>query len=101
MPDGVYDYLQSTRCAQPWQQAIVSHCFSSLLMPSQVRKMAPGTWGAMATNGLEPMELRAIAHALKLANVGRPPAMRFETSIDEKVCHWCCYPSPLMATDGH
>ena len=38
-----------------------------LLEPDAVRKMPPGSFVAMGTNGLSPVEIRAIAHALRLA----------------------------------
>ena len=57
----------------------------ALLTPDEVRKMAPGSWVAMGTSGLEPLEIRTIAYALKLAGVSGAAALRFETIILEKV----------------
>ena len=46
--------------------------------PEVVRKMPPGTFVAMGTNGLTPVEIRCIAYALRLASVAGAAQLRFE-----------------------
>lgn len=56
-----------------------------LMPPDDVRRMAPGSFVAMGTNGLEPTELRAVAHALSEAAPTGAGAQRFMAMLHEKV----------------
>ena len=50
-----------------------------------MRKMPPGSFVAMGTNGLTDIEVRCIAHALKLANVAGAAALRFQEMVSAKL----------------
>jgi hypothetical protein len=53
--------------------------------PEEVRRLAPGSFVAMGTSGLEPTELRAVMHALVLAATPGAAAHKFLTMVEEKV----------------
>ena len=53
--------------------------------PERVRKMPPGLFGAMGTSGLQPTELRAVAHALAVAEPTGAAAQRFISLLRQRV----------------